>query len=162
MLSRQPKRIECRGESAGTVVSLNECFFFSSSRPLSHPWVLNSESDCLPRCFAHQTTSCFSYFNSPGTLEEFTDCKTDVFILFYPPQWLSLNNISLWIWLLYPLKREGGRGGRHMAVRSTKHVISINRDGPWGCVLLWCDLLVSVSLQFSLEWLFVRWQGRGG
>lgn len=101
-------------------------------------------------------------------LEEFTDCETDVFIHFYPPQRLSLNNISLCGFGFCILSRGrgggGGGGGCHMAARSTKHVISINRDWPWGCLLLWCDLLVSVTHQFSLEWLFVwrRGRGRGG
>lgn len=91
---------------------------------------------CLIVFLIKQQLVCI-YFNSPEQLEEFTDCKTDVFVLFDPPQRLSLNNISpLWIWLMYPLKEEG----RHMAARSTKHVISTSSDGPWGCLLLCCDL----------------------
>lgn len=62
-------------------------------------------------------------------LEECTDCQTDVFVHFYSPQRLSLNNISLslcGIGFCIHSKREG----RHMAARSTKHVIFQNRDGP--------------------------------
>lgn len=52
---------------------------------------------------------------------------------------------------LYPLQSGGGgRGGRHMAGRSTKHVISAHRDGPWGRLLLWRDLLVSVQPWMAL------------
>lgn len=76
--------------------------------------------------------------------------KTDVFIHFSPSAWVSTTSPSVDL-TLYPLKRDGlgVGGGCHMAVR-TKHVISINRDGPWGCLLLCSDLLVSVQLWMAL------------
>lgn len=88
----------------------------------------------------------FIYFNGPELLEEFTDCETDVFVHFYHvvefQQHLSLALCGFSFCI--HSRGRGGRRGRHMAARSTKHVISMNKDGPWGHLLLWCDLLVSV------------------
>lgn len=81
------------------------------------------------------------YFNSPLLLEEFTDGETDVFVRFHSPQRLGLNNISLSVDLaVYPLWREALHGGgRHTSTTAAKHVMSPNRDGAGGCLLLWCD-----------------------
>lgn len=51
---------------------------------------------------------------------------------------------------------EGGEGSSY-GLRSTKHLISMNRDGPWGRGLLQSDLL---RLSPALNVLFVWLQGR--
>lgn len=67
-----------------------------------------------------------------------------------PSGWVSTTSPSVDLALVSTQEGGVGGGGRHMAVRSTKHVISTNRDEPRGWLLFWCDLLVSVQPWMAL------------
>ena len=137
-----------RGEAAGRVSYISQsdwtCFLFflrGYFLPLSFKQRVWLSS---PRLGVSEQQLVFICSNR---LEEFTDCETDVFRHFYPPQWLSLHNSSLCGFRLCIHSRGSGC---HTAVRSTKQVISMNRAGAPGCLLLWCDLLVSARPWMAL------------
>lgn len=145
------KRVECteirvQVQSSTFWSQTNKCFFFFID-VLSRPWALNNVSDCLPCCSFIKQQLVFIYFNSP---ELFTDCETDVFVHFYSSLWLSLNNISLslWIWLLYPLKREGWQRGSSYGceINKTCHLY----EQRWA-LRLFAALVWPVSLSSALN-----------
>lgn len=144
MLSGQLKRFEYTEgreqiQSSTSSNQTSKCFLFLNQfkgfiPPLSFKQCVWLSYSSLRILLMKQQLVCI-YFNSSELLEEFTDCETDVFIHFYPFQRLSLNNISLCgFGFCIHSRGRGGRRGRHMAVRSTKHVISLNRDGLWWAV----------------------------
>lgn len=121
-----------------THLKLLSVSFFSFLEVWIRPYTWNNAPVCLPLC--PLCSSLFSSINSPELLEEdrclhsrLTSPEVE------SPQHLSLSGFCI------NTRGRGGSRGRHMATTSTKHVISINRDGPWGCLLLWCDPLVSAQ-----------------
>ena len=96
----------------------------------------------------------FIYFKRPELLEEFTDCETDVFVHVYPPQQLSLNNIFLcgFDFCIHSRGRRRRSGEVviwQFEINKTCHLYK-QRWALRLCLLLWCDLLVSVQPWMAL------------
>lgn len=109
---------------------------------------------CLPHCSASSSanSSLLSSILTVLSLRSLQIARQmSSFTSALPSGWASTTSLSLWV-LAFVSRQEGGVavGGRHMVVRSTKHVISLNRDGPWGHSVLWCDLLVPAQPWMAL------------
>lgn len=100
----------------------------------------------------HQTASCFQLlYQSWAAWGVYRLQDRCLHSLLPSPAVESQQQLSLFGfgWFIHS-RGSCGRGGFHTALKSTKHVIYMNTDVPWGCFLLWCDLLVSVQPWMAL------------
>lgn len=159
MLSRQLERFECtkirvQVQSSSSWKHKRKLFLFFLEVFFNSPWALKQCVWLLPvllTILIIKQQLIFIYCNSLELLEEFTDWETDVFVHFHPPQRFGLNNISLSVALAFVSTEEGGVAeGVVIWQRDQQNMSSLNRDGPWGCLLLWRDLLVPVQPWMAL------------